>query len=231
MMAEAQSTSTPQSAGAKPPADRPSALDDAALVARIQEGDGAAEDELVQRFARGVAIILDRHTRDSEVAEDLRQDVFANALVKLRRGELRDATKLPGFLAAMARNMAIEHYRKQMRRRTEADSETVDGTMDGQRDSQLGGLLRRENAALVRRTVSELSNARDREILARFYLADEDKDVIAADLELDSLQFNRVLHRARQRYKMLFQDVLRQRGLQQLIAFLWFPMMLPSERF
>ncbi len=201
------------------------------LVARIQRGDIAAEEELVERFGRGVAIILSRHTRDPEVAEDLRQDVLANALVKLRRGELRDAKKLPGFLASMARNMAIEHYRKQTRRRTEADSETVDGAMDRGQSSQLGGLVRRENAALVRRMVGELSNVRDREILYRFYLADEDKDAIAADLELDSLQFNRVLHRARQRYKALFEDALRQQGLQQIVSLLWCLIMTLIERF
>ncbi|HSS75550.1 MAG TPA: hypothetical protein VLV54_02295, partial [Thermoanaerobaculia bacterium] len=43
-----------------------------------------------------------------------------------------------------------------------------------------------------------------REILLRFYIAEEDKDRIAADHGLSSLQFNRVLHRARQRYKELF---------------------------
>jgi hypothetical protein len=49
-----------------------------------------------------------------------------------------------------------------------------------------------------------LGNERDREILLRFYIAEEDKDRIAADHGLTSLQLNRVLHRARQRYKELF---------------------------
>ena len=44
---------------------------------------------------------------------------------------------------------------------------------------------------------------RDRQILLRFYIAEEDKDRIAADYGLSSLQLNRVLHRARQRYKEL----------------------------
>lgn len=230
-MAEAPSPPTSQPTGGTSPPERASAVDVVELVARLRQGDVAAEEELVRHFGRAVAIILRRHTRDPEVAADLRQDVLANALVKLRRGELRDAKKLPGFLASMARNMAIEHYRKQTRRRTEADSETVDATMDPGQSSQLGGLLRRENAALVRRMVGELKNVRDREILYRFYLADEDKEIIAADLELDSLQFNRVLHRARQRYKTLFEDALQKRGLQRLMALLWFLMMPLIERF
>ena len=56
----------------------------------------------------------------------------------------------------------------------------------------------------MRRVLEELSTARDREILFRFYVAEEDKEEIAADHGLTSLQFNRVLHRARERYRALY---------------------------
>ena len=39
-------------------------------------------------------------------------------------------------------------------------------------------------------------------------IAEEDKDRISADYGLSSLQFNRVLHRARQRYKELLTERL-----------------------
>ena len=61
---------------------------------------------------------------------------------------------------------------------------------------------------LVRRVLQELANERDRQILLRFYIAEEDKDRISADYGLSSLQFNRVLHRARQRYKELMVERL-----------------------
>lgn len=152
-----------------------------------------------------MAVILDRHTSGRPEAEDLFQDTFGLALEKLRRGELREPAKLPGFLAQIARNLAIEHYRKVSRRKTDADSDAVLEAVSP-RDSPLGDLLARENAALVRRALEELGNERDRQILLRFYIAEEDKDRISADFGLDSLQFNRVLHRARQRYKTLLLD-------------------------
>lgn len=156
----------------------------------------------MESFGRSVAILLDRHTGGRPEAEDLYQDTFRVALEKLRRGELREPEKLPGFLAQIARNLAIEHYRKTARRRTEADSEAVDAVA-APAPGQLGDLLARENAALVRQVVRELANDRDREVLLRFYLAEEDKERIAADYGLSGLQFNRVVHRARQRYKEL----------------------------
>jgi RNA polymerase sigma-70 factor (ECF subfamily) len=157
----------------------------------------------VELYGRAVALLLDRHTNGRPEAEDLFQDTFRTALEKLRRGELREPEKLPGFLAGIARSLAIEHYRKAARRRTEPDSEALLGvTAPG--SGQLGQLLDRENAGLVRRVVQELNNARDREILLRFYIAEEDKDRISADYGLTGLQFNRVLHRARQRYRELY---------------------------
>jgi RNA polymerase sigma-70 factor, ECF subfamily len=173
------------------------------LVARIQAGDRRAEERVVELYGRGVAILLDRHTNGRPEAQDLFQDTFRLVLEKLRKGELREPAALPGFVVQIARSLAIEHYRKAARRKTETDSEAGAEAV-APHASPLGELLDRENASLVRRVLEELANERDREILLRFYIAEEDKDRIAADYDLTSLQFNRVLHRARQRYKELF---------------------------
>ncbi|HEY7213019.1 MAG TPA: sigma-70 family RNA polymerase sigma factor, partial [Thermoanaerobaculia bacterium] len=144
-----------------------------------------------------------RHTNGRPEAEDLYQETFRLALEKLRRGELREPAKLPGFLAQIARNLAIEHYRKIGRRKTESDSEALLG-FAAPGTGPLAELLTRDNAALVRRVLRDLANERDRQILLRFYIAEEDKDRICADYGLTNLQFNRVLHRARQRYRELY---------------------------
>ena len=106
-------------------------------------------------------------------------------------------------MAQIARSLAIEHYRKATRRKTDADSEALQAVAAAGA-GQLAQLLEREDAGLARRVIQELGNARDREILLRFYIAEEDKERIAADLGLSSLQFNRVLHRARERYRELY---------------------------
>jgi DNA-directed RNA polymerase specialized sigma24 family protein len=70
----------------------------------------------------------------------------------------------------------------------------------------LSDLLVRERSNLVRQVIEELGTSRDREILLRFYIAEEDKERISADFGLSSLQFNRVLHRARERYREIYQE-------------------------
>jgi RNA polymerase sigma-70 factor, ECF subfamily len=171
----------------------------------------------VALYGRPVAILLDRHTNGRPEAEDLFQDTFRIALEKLRRGELREPAKLPGFLAQIARSLAIEHYRKAARRKTEPDSDALDAA-PARGDGPLAHLLTSENASLVRRVIQDLGNDRDRQILLRYYIAEEDKDRISNDFGLTSLQFNRVLHRARHRYKELYLQRLGRSATALLLA-------------
>jgi len=192
------------------PSPPPAAEGPESLVSRIEAGDPRAEEDLVARYGRSVALLLQRHTGGRPEAEDLFQDTFALALTKLRRGELRQPSRLPGYLAGIARSLAIEQYRKVARRKTEANTEVVDDRARAPAE-QLGELLRSETAELVRQLLTGLRNERDRELLFRFYVAEEERRSIAADFGLDNLQFNRVLHRARQRYKVLY--LAQQKGL------------------
>lgn len=61
----------------------------------------------------------------------------------------------------------------------------------------------------MRRVLAELPSDRDREILFRFYIAEDEKDSICRDLGLTSLHFNRVLFRARERYRELYEETTR----------------------
>jgi RNA polymerase sigma-70 factor (ECF subfamily) len=138
-------------------------------------------------------------------------------LEKLRNGELREPSRLPGFIAQIARSLAIEHYRKATRRKTEPDSEALADVPDtaAGRSGQLAELLVRERSDLVRQVIQELGTSRDRDILLRFYIAEEDKDRISADFGLSSLQFNRVLHRARERYREIYLERVKRAGLER----------------
>lgn len=179
-------------------------LSHADLIAKIRQGDTEAEGELVERFSRAARVVLKQLLRGQPEADDLFQETFRLALEKIRRGELRDPATLPKFVVSLARNLAINHFRIETRRRTEADSEAV-AQISRTAPEQLGSLLMEEKALLVHRLISELPTDRDRQVLYRFYIVEEEKEAICEDLKLDSLHFNRVLHRARQRYRQLYE--------------------------
>jgi RNA polymerase sigma-70 factor (ECF subfamily) len=173
------------------------------LVARIRRGDRTAEAELVARYSRGVGIILRRMAARHNVVDDLYQEVFLRVTEKIRAGELREPERLSGFVSGLARNLAIDYFRRNPSAGSPAEAE-ADEVPD--RDpGPLERLLRGEDEACVRRTMAELSSERDREMLVRFYLGDEEKQRICDDLRLTSLQFNRVLHRARTRFRELYE--------------------------
>jgi RNA polymerase sigma-70 factor (ECF subfamily) len=187
--------------------DRQSGAD---LVSRIRAGDQRAEEELVERYRRGVAIVLRREVRHAVVAADLTQETFRIALEKIRRGDLREPEKLSGFICSLARNLAIGHHRQSSREESLTEIELAQ-TLPDPAPGQLEELLQKEKAAIVRQVINELPTERDRQVLFRFYIAEEEKEQICADLGLTGLHFNRVLFRARQRYKELYEKALSKR--------------------
>jgi RNA polymerase sigma-70 factor, ECF subfamily len=180
------------------------------LVSRIRAGDRRGEEELVGRYARGVSIIIRRVVRNAAVAADLTQDTFRIALEKIRRGDLREPEKLSSFVCSVARNLAIGHHRKSSREESLTGIEE-DRPLQDPAPGQLEELLQKEKATIVRRVINELPTERDRQLLFRFYIAEEEKEQICAEFGLTGLHFNRVLFRARERYKELYEKALRER--------------------
>ncbi len=171
------------------------------LVGRIGAGDRQAEAELVQQFSPGLSRLLRYLTRDHALSEDLHQETFRIVLQKLRDQELREPSKLPGFIRTTAKNLHRAEYRKSSRRRTEG-VEAIQDAPDPA-PSQLSQVLQEEDKKLVRQVLAELRSDRDRQILYRFHIAEEGKERICRSLDLGPLQFNLVLFRARRRFKEL----------------------------
>ena len=172
-------------------------------VWQITFGNAAAEGELFHRYKDGVAIIIGGIVRNESVAEDLSQETFRISLEKIREGDLREPEKLSGFICGVARNVALGYVRR-MRRLTNQEG-TVDAEQirDPQPD-QFEQLWRKERSEIIHQLLGEIKIERDREVLSRYYIAEEDKEQICADLGLTSNHFNSVIFRALKRYKELY---------------------------
>lgn len=178
------------------------------LVGRIRGGDRQAETELVERYNRAVMSIIRRALGNSAVADDLYQETFCIIIEKIRRGDVREAERLPGFVCGVARNQVIKRFQRAARQ--ERLTETEDAvSLPHPAHDQLEELLRKESADIVRQILKEMTNERDIQALFRFYLAEDDKEQICSDLGLTGLQFNLVLHRTRERYRELYERIMR----------------------
>ncbi|HEY6942197.1 RNA polymerase sigma factor [Dokdonella sp.] len=175
------------------------------LVARIAAGDRRAEHDFVRQYERGVRALVRRHCRPNDpIADDLAQDVLARVLERLRAGAIRDAAALPAYVQATIVHTTSAEYRA--RRATDGPAALDDMPATDDPVERLGS---DQLAALLRQLLAQLPVARDREILVRFYLDEQDKDEVCRSLAIDAAHFHRVVFRARER----FRDLLHRAGL------------------
>jgi RNA polymerase sigma-70 factor (ECF subfamily) len=184
----------------------------AELVRRIGQGDRRAEEELVRRYQRGLTYLLKRRTRDPQLALDLAQETFRIAIEKLRKSPIDQVERVVGYLRGTALNLMSADIRKNMRRATTADSDAVDAAADDAA-GPFDHVSTEQVQRIVRKLLGELTVQRDREILVRTYLDDEDKSSICEALGVDSAHYNRVLFRAKQRFRELLTSAASQPAL------------------
>ncbi len=173
------------------------------LCARIRAGDTDAEAILIARLQSGLRLVANRASGgDWELSCDVCQETLVILLRRLRSTGLEDPSGLEAFAAQTARNLVIAARRKKHRQRTATDSEALDGLPDPRPLAQEEAASRRLGV-LVQQLVAELPGDRDRAILTRFYLKEDEKAEICRDLNLTDMGFNQVIFRARNRLRQL----------------------------
>ncbi len=183
------------------------------LVSRSGAGNARAEAELAARYSDGLKYFRTSRSGDVALAEDLTQDTLGIALVKLRDQSIGEPEKLSGYLHGIANRLLMAHRKKTARRATDLDTPGIEETVADDDASQYGAFSSEETGRIVRQLLDQLPVARDKEILFRLYVDQHDREEICADLELTSAHFNRVLFRAKQRFRKLLEDAERRRGL------------------
>ena len=155
----------------------------------------------VYRDYPGLRALILRRVRDPELAADILQDAAVTTLEKLRSGEIAHPENVGGFLYRVALNHLRNHRRKDRSALSSADA--LDELPASENDADWENVRGRQWATAARRMLEEMPVARDREVLVRFYLDDEDREKICRELRLSEEHFNRVIFRARNRFREL----------------------------
>ncbi len=148
------------------------------LVNAIAAGDAQAEEHFVKKFLPLVRALLLARSRDVDATADLQQDVMIEALCALRRGQIREADKLPAFVAGVARNVLNNHFRQDAR--VQMESEIPEGYSPPVQESELAEQQRRGMAACALDSLPDL----DREILQMTLVDGMKPGIIAMKLNL-----------------------------------------------
>lgn len=132
---------------------------DDALVARAQQGDPKAFDELVIKHNKRLYGLVFHMTQDREDTYDLLQDVFAKAYRSIKR--FKGKSSFYTWIYTIAVNMTINHLKKKKRKATlslddedsgvQNDSSIVDisSRTNPRREADLKILQKKLNEALM----------------------------------------------------------------------------------
>ena len=170
----------------------------------VQGLDRAAIESLIAKQYTGLRLLILRRTGDAEVAADLLNEAACTAWEKWQAGLIQRPEEIGGYIFQVAMNLLRNHRRSVAERSDRRAAPEVLGSLPDATEAT-DRWLEKKVALQVKRILQELRTPRDREILTRFYLQDQDKDAICRDLSLDADQFDKVLHRARGRLKELIE--------------------------
>jgi len=177
----------------------------AARIAQgIRDGDSGAETEMVERYSQGLGYLLTRRIGDDERARDLLQETFLIAFEKLRSIELDNPERLAGYLRGIAIRVAMNAGRRRNREPYPMEIEAVAAIPDSE-PRQYQHIAKEQTLSAVHTLLESMPVKRDRELLIRLYVYDQDKREICRALGLDSLHFNRVLFRAKDRFRKILE--------------------------
>jgi RNA polymerase sigma-70 factor (ECF subfamily) len=139
---------------------------------------------------------------------DLCQETFVIAIDKIRKGDLREHEKLSGFMVGIARVISLAYLRDPQNREIGIDEGV---NLNDMSPNQHDHLLREEITMITRQTINSLKSARDREVLYRYYIEEDDKEQICSDLGLSNSRFNVVLCRAKKQFEKLYRKTITKR--------------------
>jgi len=159
----------------------------------------------VRDLREGVLSLLRRELHDRHHAEDLCNEAFRIVLERLRQRPLEDPEGLAPYLAQTARFLLRGSRRTARRQKTyTGQQDSIEQFEDATTDPFAAAQADARSKA-VRQLLREIPNLRDREVLIRLYLHDQDKDEICAALGIGVEHFRRVVFRARQRFRELLE--------------------------
>jgi RNA polymerase sigma-70 factor (ECF subfamily) len=180
----------------------------------------AAVGALIEQNYVGLRLLVARRCRDPNVAADLLNEAVVTTWAKWQAGKIERPEQIAGYVLQVTMNLLRNHRR--------AIAERPEKRADAARLQELASegepgdeTIEREIAVQVKNVIRGMSSQRDRAILVRFYLDEEEKESICRDLGLSPLQFDKVLHRARGRLRKLLESGgLGRQDLLSLLPFL-----------
>lgn len=190
----------------------PTAVEDSELVKRFQNGDDRALETLVNRHrAKMISNIL-HVVKDREIAEDLYQEAMIKIVQVIRDGRYNEKGKFFPWAMRVARNLAIDFFRKEKRNPQVNVGENV-GMLENlyaSEENRERQMVREEKKRFVRELIRELPEKQREVLIMRHYNHMSFKEIA----KLTDVSINTAL--GRMRYALVnLQKLAEARGYRQ----------------
>lgn len=174
-------------------------------VDRLRAGDPSTEQHFASYFGQILDIMLRARYLSPERVDDVRQETLVRVIATLRQeGGIRQPERFGAFVNSVCKNVLREHSRDWQRTQPiEQDQlEPPDKVVDLE-----GALISHETKDKVREILAEMKQ-RDRDLLRAIFLEEKGKDEICREFGVDREYLRVLLHRAKERFRLSFQQSL-----------------------
>ena len=148
-----------------------SKISDQSLVKQYIQGNESCLEMLLKRHKDRLFTTIILIVKDSYIAEDIFQETFIKIIKNLKAGKYNEEGKFLPWAARIARNMAIDYFRKTKRMPTITDSSGQDVfiTIKIKTENREQQIIRSEKESLVRAAIDKLPPEQRQVLILRHY--------------------------------------------------------------
>ena len=146
-------------------------LNDKELILAYLEGNEKAFEILLNRHRNKIYTSIYLFVKDSDLAEDIFQDVFIKIIDTLRRGKYNHEGKFLQWAMRISYNMCVDQFRKSKRRTKVSATETFDifDVLETKDENMETTLIKSQLHSKVRNIVDKLPPEQREVVILRHY--------------------------------------------------------------
>ena len=186
-------------------------LSDHALLEMYQQGDREAVSQLLERHTRRVRDYVRMLVKDSDVADDLAQEVLIKVVKVLDEGRYTDKGRFLPWVLRIAHNRVLDYFRAQKQDKTVSESSAgfdILGSKNLAEPSIEDNIISEQRAEEIRALVEELPEEQREVVKMRYYEGLSFKEIA----ELTGVSINTAL--GRMRYALInMRQMIKKRNL------------------
>ena len=146
-------------------------LKDKDLIILYLEGNEKAFETLLNRHRNKIYTSIYLFVKDSDLAEDIFQDVFIKIIDTLRKGKYNHEGKFLQWAMRISYNMCVDHFRRDKRRTKVSSTETFDifDVLETHEDNMETTIIKSQMHKKVRQLVDQLPPEQREVVILRHY--------------------------------------------------------------